>query len=94
MPELKGIVAYTYRSSFATDALECGVNEASVAALLGHTNTTTLHKFYARLSKKVGHLKDAATKATQKRPETGELQSRSAKYCGAESLCGTSESLN
>lgn len=71
-PQLKGVVAYTYRSSFATDALESGVQEASVAALLGHTNTTTLHKFYARLSHKVGHLKDAAAKATQKPPEAGD----------------------
>jgi integrase len=64
-PELKGIVAYTYRSSFATDALESGVPDASVAALLGHTNTSTLHRFYARLSHRVGHLKDAAAKATR-----------------------------
>lgn len=68
-PELRGIVAYTYRASFATDALESGVQDASVAALLGHTNTATLHKFYARLSGRVGHLRDAAAKAT--RPPKG-----------------------
>ena len=62
-PELKGVIAYTYRSSFATDALEAGVPDATVASLLGHTNTATLHKFYARLSHKVEHLKDAAKKA-------------------------------
>jgi integrase len=73
-PQLKGVVAYTYRSSFATDALESGVQEASVAALLGHTNTATLHKFYARLSHKVGHLKDAAAKATQKPQEADDAQ--------------------
>ena len=67
-PELKGVIAYTYRSSFATDALEAGVPDATVAQLLGHTNTNTLHKFYARLSHKVGHMKDAAEKATQDRP--------------------------
>lgn len=64
-PELKGIVAYTYRGSFATDALESGVPDASVAALLGHTNTNTLHRFYNRLSSRTGHLKDAAAKATR-----------------------------
>jgi integrase len=64
-PELKGIVAYTYRGSFATDALEAGVPDASVAALLGHTGTATLHKFYNRLSSRTGHLKDAAEKATR-----------------------------
>jgi integrase len=70
-PELKGVSAYTYRASFATDALEAGVPDASVAALLGHTNTETLHRFYARLSQKVDHLKAAAQKATQP-PEAGE----------------------
>ncbi len=65
-PRLKGVVAYTYRGSFATDALEAGVPDASVAALLGHTNTATLHKFYNRLSGRTTHLKDAAEKATKK----------------------------
>lgn len=70
-PQLKGVIAYTYRSSFATDALESGVQDATVAALLGHTNTTTLHKFYARLSHRVDHLRDAATKATRPPQGTG-----------------------
>src|SRR5262249_51319847 len=55
-PQLKGVIAYTYPSSFATDALEAGVPDATVAALLGHTNTNTLHRFYARLSHKIDHL--------------------------------------
>lgn len=63
-PELKGVVAYTLRSTFATDALEAGVSDTAVAELLGHTNTDTLHKFYARLSHRVDHLRDAAAKAT------------------------------
>ena len=64
-PELKGIVAYSYRGSFATDALEAGVPDATVAALLGHTGTATLHRFYNKLSGRTGHLKDAAEKATR-----------------------------
>lgn len=71
-PELKGVVAYTYRASFATDALEQGVQDASVAALLGHTNTATLHKFYARLSERVEQLKDAAAKATRQNAREGD----------------------
>jgi integrase len=71
-PELKGIVAYSYRSSFATDALEGGVPDATVAALLGHTGTATLHRFYNRLSGRVGHLKDAAEKATRRAPGAGD----------------------
>ena len=71
-PELKGIVAYSYRSSFATDALEIGVPDTTVAALLGHTNTATLHKHYARLSGRLDHLKDAAARATRK-PAAGDV---------------------
>jgi integrase len=84
-PALTGVIAYTYRSSFATDALEARVPEASVAALLGHTlearvpeasvaallghtSTATLHRFYNRLSARVGHLKDAAATATRQPP--------------------------
>lgn len=70
-PELKDVVAYTYRASFATDALEAEVPDATVAALLGHTTTATLHRFYNRLSGRVGHLKDAAAKATGQKPESG-----------------------
>lgn len=69
-PELKGVIAYTYRSSFATDALEAGVPDATVAQLLGHSNTSTLHKFYARLSHKVEHLQDAAKRATRSEDDT------------------------
>ncbi len=71
--QLKGVIAYSYRASFATDALEAGIPDASVAALLGHTTTATLHKFYNRLSQKTGHLKDAATKASQG-PKAGASQ--------------------
>jgi integrase len=77
-PQLKGIVAYTYRSSFATDALEHGVPDATVAELLGHTNTSTLHRFYARLSHKVEHLKNAAERATQPPPAKGDARPDSA----------------
>jgi hypothetical protein len=37
--------------------------DATVAQLLGHTNSSTLHKFYARLSHTIEHMKDAAGKA-------------------------------
>jgi integrase len=69
-PQLKGVVAYTYRGSFATDALEREVPDATVSALLGHSNTDTLHRYYARLSSRANHLKDAARKAT--RPAGGD----------------------
>lgn len=74
-PELKGIIAYSYRSSFATDALESGVPDATVATLLGHTGTATLHKFYNRLSHKTQHLKDAAAAASRSRAGDGQRDS-------------------
>lgn len=70
-PELKGVVAYSYRSSFATDALEGGVPDATVAALLGHAGTATLHRFYNRLAGRVGHLQNAAVAATRPRAAGG-----------------------
>lgn len=62
-PQLAGVVAYTYRSSFATDALEKGIPDATVAELLGHSGTGTLHRFYNKLSAKVTHLRNAAATA-------------------------------
>lgn len=74
-PALRGVVAYTYRASFATDALEGGVPDASVAALLGHTTTQTLHRFYNRLSARVEHLRGAAERATRAKPGTADAGS-------------------
>ncbi len=68
-PQLKGVVAYTYRASFATDALEKGIPDATVAELLGHSGTGTLHRFYNKLSAKVTHLRNAA--ATAGAPQCG-----------------------
>lgn len=68
-PELKGVVCYTYRSSFATDLLEAGTPDATVGAALGHTGTATLHRHYNRLPERVKHLRDAVAKAT--RPGAG-----------------------
>jgi integrase len=41
--------AYGFRHSFATDALSNGVPEAHVAALLGHSSTTMLHRHYSHV---------------------------------------------
>jgi integrase len=60
-PQLKGVVTYSLRGTFATTVLEAGVPEATAAALLGHSNTDTLHRFYSKLSSRVNHLQDAAT---------------------------------
>ena len=55
-------IAYGYRHAYATDALSKGVPDATVAALLGHSGTTQLHKHYSHLTSRVSILKDAASK--------------------------------
>ena len=60
------VTAYVYRGSFATDALEKGVPDATVAELMGHSGTAILHKHYSKLREKREHLRKAAEQATRK----------------------------
>jgi integrase len=55
-------IAYGYRHTFATDALANGVPDAQVAALLGHSGTTMLHRHYSHLTEKANVLREAAAK--------------------------------
>jgi integrase len=64
LPHLKGVVAYAYRHSYATEALENGVGIAQVAELLGHVDTRMVSRNYGHLSQKVKHMREAAAKAT------------------------------
>lgn len=48
---LKGVVAYTYRHTYATDALVNGVDTMTVCELLGHTSPAMLMKHYGHLAK-------------------------------------------
>lgn len=64
LPHLKGVVAYAYRHSYASDALVNGVGIAEVAELLGHTDTRMVSKHYGHLNQKVAHMRDAAKRAT------------------------------
>ena len=63
LPQLKGVISYTLRHSFATDALERGVPVATVAELMGHKDLKMLSTHYAHLSEKRKHLAEAAKKA-------------------------------
>jgi integrase len=65
LPHRKGVVAYTYRHSYATDALERGVGLAEVAELLSHTGTEKLMRHYQHLGQRRAHLRRAAVKATR-----------------------------
>jgi integrase len=71
-----GVIAYAYRHTFATDALLSGVPIATVAALLGHTDTRMVAKVYGHLGEHQGHLIEAVKimsthqhKATQRRAD-------------------------
>jgi integrase len=52
-------IAYGYRHTFATDALVNGVPDAQVAALLGHSGTTVLHRHYSHLGARAQAMRDA-----------------------------------
>lgn len=64
LPHLKGVVAYTFRHTYCTDALVNGVGVAQVAELMGHTGTDMVTSVYSKLAKQVAHLREAASKAT------------------------------
>ncbi|MCA9092308.1 MAG: tyrosine-type recombinase/integrase [Planctomycetaceae bacterium] len=55
-----GIVAYAYRHSFATNGLVNGVPIATMAELLGHTDTKMISAHYAHLGLHVDYLMQAA----------------------------------
>ena len=55
-----GVVAYAFRHSWTTDALEKGVPIATVAELLGHSDTKMVSAHYSHLHEKREHLRTAA----------------------------------
>jgi len=60
---LKGVSAYTYRHSYATDALERGVNPAALAVLMGHSDLSMIARHYSHLAERRGALRAAAEAA-------------------------------
>jgi site-specific recombinase XerD len=63
LPKLAGVISYTMRHSFATQALANGVGIAHVAELMGHVDTSMVSGHYAHLGGNVQHVRDAARKA-------------------------------
>lgn len=58
-----GTCAYAFRHSMITNALTNGVPIATVAELVGHTDTRTISQHYGHLESAPQHLLDAAKKA-------------------------------
>jgi integrase len=63
-PHLKGVISYTARHSFATQALVNGVGLAHVAELLGHVDVSMVSQHYAHLAGNITHMREVAQKAT------------------------------
>ena len=61
------LCAYLFRHTFATEALERGVDPVSLAELLGHRDTAMISQVYQHLDQKPDHLRASAVKATQTR---------------------------
>ncbi len=64
LAHLSGVVAYTYRHSFVTDALVNGVGIAQVAELCGHASVETVSQVYQHLAERRDHLLGAVRTAT------------------------------
>src|SRR5262249_22175489 len=64
------IVAYTYRATWATEALTNEVPVATVAQLMGHADTTMASRHYAKLAEKKDYLRQAAVRAVTGSPAT------------------------
>jgi integrase len=60
---------YHFRHSWATRALERGVDAVTVAVLMGHSDTRMLTRVYQHLSQNASHLRTAVTAATSQSPE-------------------------
>lgn len=59
----RGIVAYSIRHTYATEALLNGVDPVSLCELLGHTNVNMLMKHYQHLGQRAAHLRQSAERA-------------------------------
>ena len=60
------LCAYLYRHTYATDALENGVDPITVAELMGHKDATMVSRVYQHVGMKREHMLAAARRATSR----------------------------
>jgi integrase len=65
--KIEGVIAYAYRHTFATDALLAGNDLATVAAMLGHKDTSMVSKVYGHLDQNAKHMHAAVAKTAARR---------------------------
>ncbi|MCY2964013.1 MAG: tyrosine-type recombinase/integrase, partial [Planctomycetota bacterium] len=58
------LCAYSFRHTYATDALERGVDPVTLAELMGHRDATMVSRVYQHLNQRLDHMQAAARKAT------------------------------
>ncbi|MBI5760414.1 MAG: tyrosine-type recombinase/integrase [Planctomycetales bacterium] len=58
------LCAYLFRHTFATGALERGLDTITVAELMGHKDVSMLSQVYQHLRQRTQHMKAAAERAT------------------------------
>lgn len=63
LPHLKGVVSYTTRHTYTTEALTNGVGVVEVAELLGHKSTEMVVAHYNHIDQKTQHMLEAAKRA-------------------------------
>jgi integrase len=64
----KECTAYAFRHLYITDALERGVNPATVAELVGHKSLNMIMRYYSKLGLRKSHLADAAAQIRPSAP--------------------------
>jgi integrase len=70
---IPGLCAYTIRHTWATDALQKGIDPITLAILMGHVDTTTLARTYQHLTKNSQYLHEANKAARNGDASTGAL---------------------
>ena len=63
---MKGVVCYSLRHAYVTDALEAGVPIAQVAELAGHSDTKMVSATYSHLKERRKHMRQQAEQAVKK----------------------------